>query len=160
MYWAAFLFSAPEAFRRRSMHMKRRNEGFSRAKENEVLFIAPIPQQIEASWHETWGPKLAGFPLNIAYVKGLNHKAPSKSQLESVVYWLDLSTYREDSRLREMDYFTKPRNGYSVRVTFEKQTGRWETRKLKGESRICFAFGQTFDSAMLNTTMVGAEADE
>jgi hypothetical protein len=142
------------------MHMKRRKEGFNRVKENEVLFIAPIPQQIEVSWHETWGPKLAGFPLNIAYVKGLNHKAPSKSQLESVVYWLDLSTYHEDSQLRELDYFTKPRNGYSVRVAFEKQTGRWETRKLKGESLVCLAFCQTFDSAMLNTTMVGAEAGE
>lgn len=29
--------------------------------------FAFIPQQIEADWHEKWGPLLEGFPLNILF---------------------------------------------------------------------------------------------
>jgi hypothetical protein len=72
-------------------------------------FIACIPQQIDPSWHEEWGPKLSGLSLNIAYARKRN----SGSNLESAFYWLDPGTYREDSGQREMCYFTKRPNGYA-----------------------------------------------
>jgi hypothetical protein len=50
-------------------------------------------------------------------------------------------TFREDSQQKEMCYFTKPKNGYFVRVAFEKDTGRWQTKKFKGKELIRSAFG-------------------
>jgi hypothetical protein len=123
-------------------------------------FVACIPQQIEPSWHAEWGPKLADFPLNIAYIRGLNREGLSASQLEAVCYWFDPGTCRENSQHREMWYFTKPQNGYSVQVVFDKETGRWRTCKFKGDALLCLAEGSTFDGAMRQTTMGGAGADE
>lgn len=59
-----------------------------------------------------------------------------------------------------MRYFTKPMNSFSVRVTFDKKAGRWQTEKFKGEKLIQTAFGSTFDQAMIHTTMGGLEPDE
>jgi len=59
-----------------------------------------------------------------------------------------------------MRYLTKPKNGYSIRVIFEKDTGRWQTEKFKGEELVRSAFGSTFEQAMLHTTMGGPEPDE
>jgi hypothetical protein len=121
-------------------------------------FTAFIPQQIDPSWHDEWGPKLAGFPLNLAYARARNSDAGSS--LEPVVYWLDPGTYREDSDRREMCYFTKHPNGYRVRVIHNQHRGSWQTEKFGGDALICSAAGSTFDQAMLQTTMVGAQADE
>ena len=44
----------------------------SRRADSTVLFTAFIPQQIDPSWDPEWGPKLAGFPLNLAYAKPRN----------------------------------------------------------------------------------------
>jgi hypothetical protein len=121
-------------------------------------FIAFIPQQIHPSWHEEWGPKLAGFPLNIAYARA--RKSDAGSNPESVVYWLDPGAYRENSEHREMCYFTKHPNGYRVLVIQDKRSGRWRTEKFRGDKLICSAAGTTFDGAMIQTTMVGAEAGE
>jgi hypothetical protein len=125
----------------------------------EIAFVAYIPQQIDPSWDAKWGPKLAGFPLNIAYVRGPNREA-SASRFAPVCYWFDPGTYREDSQRREMRYFTRPRNGYSIRVVFDKEVGRWETYKFKGDALLTLAEGSSSDRAMIQTTMVGAEMDE
>ena len=121
-------------------------------------FIAFIPQQIDPGWDEKYGPLLAGFPLNLAYARARNSDAGAN--LESVVYWLDPGTYREDSDHREMCYFTKHPNGYRVLVIHNKNRGNWQTEKFRGDNLICSAAGATFDQAMLQTTMVGAGADE
>jgi hypothetical protein len=118
----------------------------------EIAFVACIPQQIDPSWDAEWGLKLAGFPLNIAYVRGLNRKA-SASHLEPGCYWFDPGTYRDDSQRREMWYFATPRNGYSIRVVFGREVGRWETYKFKGDALLHLAEGSTFDGAMTQTTM-------
>src|SRR5215469_5792943 len=34
---------------------------------DEQHFFGYIPQQIEADWHEKWGPLLEGFPSNILF---------------------------------------------------------------------------------------------
>jgi hypothetical protein len=129
----------------------------SRRSDATVLFTAFIPQQIDPSWHPEWGPKLSGFPLNIRYVKGRN---TSNAPPQAVTYWFDPGTFREDSDHREMCYFTKQRNGHHVRVIYNKDRGNWQTEKFRGDKRICLAAGPTFDKAMLQTTMVGAESDE
>ena len=140
------------------MERSRKNSGGPQ--ENNVRFVACIPHEIDASLDDEWGPRLAGFPLNIAHVKGLNRNAFSKSQLETVLYWFDPETYREDSEHREMSYFTNHRNGYHVRVVFNKNLGNWQTDKFKGDTHICSALGATFNEVMMHTTLVGAEIDE
>jgi hypothetical protein len=52
-----------------------------------INFIACIPQEIDPSWHPEWGPKLAGFPLNLLYARTRN--SDTGSNLESVIYWFD-----------------------------------------------------------------------
>ena len=121
-------------------------------------FTALIPQQIDPSWHPEWGPRLAGFPLNIAYLKRGN--SDTGSSVESVVYWLDPGTYREDSDHREICYFTKHPNSFRVRVIHDRGNGKWRTEKFRGDILVCLAAGATFDQAMVQTTMVGAESDE
>jgi len=59
-----------------------------------------------------------------------------------------------------MSYVTKPKNGYSIRVIFEKATGQWRTEKFKGNELIQATFGSTFEQAMIHTTMSGLEAAE
>jgi len=59
-----------------------------------------------------------------------------------------------------MRYSTKPKNGYSMRVIFEKATGRWRTTKFKGRKLIQTACGSTYDQAMISTKMGGPEADK
>ncbi len=129
-------------------------------KERQVLFLASVPHQIDSSWDEEWAPKLAGFPLNIAYVRSPKRESPSQSHSETVVYWFDRATYKEDLERREMCYFTKRPNGYHVRVVFNQGRGNWRTEKFKGDVLICSAAGSTFDGAMIQTTMFGAEIDE
>jgi hypothetical protein len=120
-------------------------------------FVAFVPVRIERDWHEKYGALFAGSPLNIAYLKRRN--STTGSSVESVVYWFDPGTYRQDSDHREMCYFTKHPNGYRVLVIQDKRSGRWRTEKFRGDKLICSAAGTTFDQAMLQTTMVGAEAD-
>jgi hypothetical protein len=69
--------------------------------------------------------------------------------------WLSLTAQR-----KEMRYFTKPKNGYSIRVIFDQHTGGWQTKKFKGRKLIRSAFGSTFEQAMIHTTMDGRESDE
>jgi hypothetical protein len=121
-------------------------------------FIAFIPQQIDPSWHPEWGPKLAGFPLSLAYAR-IRTSDPG-SNPESVVYWFDPATYRENSDHREMCYFTNQPNGHQVRVIQDKKRGSWRTEKFQGDTLICSAAGTTFDGAMIQTTMVGAGEEE
>ena len=123
-------------------------------------FVAFIPQQIEADWHEKWGPLLEGLPLNVMFAGFKNGAQAGKQSLIKVLYWPNLATFHEDSERKEMWYFTKPTNGYWIRVIFEKATGRWPTEKFKGRKLIRTAFGSTFDSAMMHTTMGGPESAE
>jgi hypothetical protein len=125
---------------------------------NATGFTAFIPHQIDPSWDPEWGPKLAGLPLNLVYARARNSNAgPS---LEPVIYWPDLDTYRADFDHREMCYFAKNGNGYRVRVIHDKGSGKWRTEKFRGDVLVCLAAGATFDGAMIQTTMVGAQADE
>jgi len=89
--------------------------------------FAFIPQQIEADWHEKWGPLLEGFPLNILFAAIRNDAQTGQQSVVEVCYWPDLATFREDSERKELCYFAKPMNAYFVRVIFETKTGRWQT---------------------------------
>jgi len=42
----------------------------------------------------------------------------------------------------------------------DKNSGSWQTEKFRGDKLICLAAGATFDGAMIQTAMAGAEADE
>ncbi|HLV94097.1 MAG TPA: hypothetical protein VKS44_02810 [Candidatus Acidoferrales bacterium] len=98
-----------------------------------------------------------GFPLNILFA-GITDDG--QQSVVSVCYEPAPETLRDDPDRKEMRYFTKPKNGYSVRVIFEKSGGRWLTKKFKGRKLIRTAFGSTFEQAMIHTTMSGLEAAE
>ena len=119
------------------------------------LMAAFVPSQIEAG--DGYDPRLIGFPLNILFA-GITDDG--HQSLVDVCYEPAPETLREDSERKEMRYFTKPKNGYSIRVIFEKRTGRWQTKKFKGRKLVRTAFGSTFEQAMIHTTMNGLEAGE
>ena len=127
---------------------------------DERNFFAFIPHQIEADWHEKWGPLLEGFPLNIVFAGVTKDRQTGKKSIAESCYWPDLATFHEDSEHKEMCYFTEPKNGYSIRVVLEKASRRWRTEKFKGNRLVRTAFGSTFDQAMIQTTMGGPEQDE
>src|ERR1035437_4175290 len=71
--------------------------------ENLSDFIACIPQEIQADWDPKYAPLLAGFPLNLMFIrirKPKNGEEPP--QIVSSVYQFDLSTFRQDPDKREM----------------------------------------------------------
>ncbi len=52
--------------------MERKRNTAARPQKSEVPFLACVPHEIDSSWDDEWGPRLAGFPLNIAYAGGVN----------------------------------------------------------------------------------------
>lgn len=120
--------------------------------------FAFVPNQIEEN--DNYSERLEGFPLNILFGGIAPDPLTGQESLVSVFYEPAPETYRENSRRKEMRYFTKPKNGYSISVICEKPAGKWRLEKFKGKQLIQTAFGSTFGQAMLRTTMGGLEADE
>jgi hypothetical protein len=126
--------------------------------DDEPYPFAFIPQQIKAT--DNYDPVLEGFPLSILFGGFTTDAQSGKLSPVEVFYEPAPETFRENVQRREMGYFTKPKNGYSIRVIFEKSAGGWQTKKFKGKKLIQTAFGSTFDGAMIQTTMSGPEPDE
>ena len=122
-------------------------------------FIACIPHEIEADWHEKWGPLLAGFPVNIMYAQKAESDQ-SKMLGITVCYEPDLATFRETKKTRTMTYRNSEGGTYRVRVVLNRASGRLETFKYKGKKLIASATGMSFESVMVHTTLVGIEKDE
>ena len=124
-------------------------------------FIACVPQKIEADWDEKWGPLLAGFPLNIVYACVQRAESDQSKMLGiTACYEPDLATFRETKKTRELTYFNRAGGSYSVHVVLDRASGRLETFKYKGKKLVASASGRDFDSAMVQTTLVGIERDE
>jgi hypothetical protein len=124
-------------------------------------FIACIPHQIEADWNEKWGPLLAGFPLNIMYACVQRAESDQSKMLGIIAcYEPNLATFRETKKTRTMTYRNSEGGTYSVRVVLNKASGRLETFKHRGKKLVACASGLNFESAMVQTTLVGIEKDE
>ena len=124
-------------------------------------FIACIPHEIEADWHEKWGPLLAGFPVNIMYACVQRAESDQTKMLGiTACYEPDLATFRETEKTRELTYFNREGGNYRVRVVLDRASGRLETFKYKGRKLVACASGRDFDSVMVQTTLVGIERDE
>ena len=129
--------------------------------ENEFDFIACVPQKIKADWDEKWGPLLAGFPVNIMYACVQKAESDQSKMLGiTACYEPDLATFRETKKTRELTYFNREGGTYRVRVVLNIKSGRLETFKYKGRKLVACASGRDFDSAMVQTTLVGIEKDE
>ena len=86
-------------------------------------FIACIPHEIEADWHEKWGPLLAGFPVNIVYACVQRAESDQSKMLGiTACYEPALGTFRETEKTRELTYFN--REGGSYRVANSSYTER------------------------------------
>jgi hypothetical protein len=124
-------------------------------------FIACVPQQIQADWGEKWGPLLAGFPLNIMYACVQRAESDQSKMLGiTACYEPDLATFRETKKTRTMTYCNSEGGTYRVRVVINRASGLLQTFKYKGKKLIANASGRNFDSAMVQTTLVGIERDE
>ena len=124
-------------------------------------FIACIPHEIEADWHEKWGPLLAGFPVNIMYACVQRAESDQTKMLGiTACYEPALGTFRETKKTRELTYFNRGGGIYRVRVVLDRASGRLESFKYKGKRLIATASGRDFDSAMVQTTFVGIDRDE
>ena len=125
-------------------------------------FIACVPHQIEADWHEEWGSLLLGFPVNIVYALAPSAESDQNKILAIITacYEPALATFRETKKTRELTYFNREGGTYRVRVLLNKKSGRLETFKYKGKKLIASASGRDFDSAMVHTTLVGIERGE
>jgi hypothetical protein len=125
-------------------------------------FIACVPHQIEADWHEKWGPLLAGFPLNIVYALAPRAESDQNKILGiiTVRYEPDLASFCETKTTRTMTYCNSEGGTYRVRVVLDRASGRLTTFKYKGEKLVAQASGRDFQSAMLHTTLIGIEEDE
>jgi hypothetical protein len=121
-------------------------------------FFAFVTNQIEPQ--DGYESALAGFPLNILFAAVTNDARTGQQSVVDVCYEPAPETFREDSRQKALRYFTKRKNGYSIRVTFEKGTGGWGTEKFKGKKLVRSAEGSTFEQTMIHTTMDGPEPDE
>ena len=75
-------------------------------------------------------------------------------------YEPDLGTFRETKKTRELTYFNREGGTYRVRVVINRASGRLETFKYKGRKLVACASGLDFESAMVQTTLVGIEKDE
>ncbi len=125
-------------------------------------FIACIPHQIEVNWDGEWGPRVAGFPLNIVYMFVQKSKVDENGILRAITacYEPDLATFCETKKTREMTYFNRKGGTYRVRVVLDKARGLLETFKYRGKKLLAYASGLDFDNAMLHTTLIGIQKDE
>src|SRR6201987_4879737 len=121
--WAAFAFS--------DSLMQTTTMEFAQMSKNEFSngdFIACVPHQIEAEWHEKWGPLLAGFPVNIVYAQTAESDQ-NKIIGVTACYEPDLATFRETTKTRTMTYRNSEGGTHRVRVVLNRKSGRMETFK-------------------------------
>lgn len=126
--------------------------------DDKPRFLAFVPSQIKAN--DNYDQRLLGFPLNILFGGITLDRQTGRESLVHVCYEPSPETYRENSKRKEMRYFTTPTNGFSVRVIFDKETGRWRSEKFRGPKLIRMAQGSTFEQVMIHTTMDRPEPDE
>ena len=75
-------------------------------------------------------------------------------------YEPDLATFRETKKARTMMYRNSEGGTYRVRVVLNKASGRLDPFKYKGKKLVARASGRDFESAMVQTTLIGIQKDE
>ena len=129
--------------------------------DNRMDFIACIPHEIQADWDPKYAPLLAGFPLNLMFIrirKPKNGEGPIQS--DSSLYEFDLSTFRESPDKRQMTYRSPANSEYRVEVVIYREKSVIEVSKFRRRKLLWQASGATFEGTMVHATMCGMEADE
>ncbi len=122
-------------------------------------FVCFLPHVIHPAWEEP-APLLAGFPISVCFT-GLGAQVGHQPvTMLTSCYWFDPTTYREDDKLRQMTYRTKPANEYSVDLLYHKRLGRWEGRKLCGGNILLIAEGTELPRFIIQLTKVGLTQGE
>jgi len=117
-------------------------------------FPAFIPHVIEEHWDDVWGPRLAGFPVNIVYAARIDGVG-----LAQATYVFDPGTFIEGEQTRQMRYRPTIESDFSVLVVLRPE-GRIETFKYRASELICEACGPDFRTAMIHTTAIGFTSGE
>jgi hypothetical protein len=129
--------------------------------ENLSDFIACIPHDIQADWDAKYAPLLAGFPLNLMFIrirKPKNGEEPL--QIVSSLYEFELGTFRDSPDKREMIYRSPANSEYRVEVVIYREKSVIEVSKFRGRKLLWQVSGATFDGTMVHATMCGMEVDE
>src|ERR1700681_567705 len=129
--------------------------------DNRMDFIACIPHEIQADWDRKYAPLLAGFPLNLMFIrirKPKNGEGPL--QIVSSLYEFDLSTFRDSPDKRAIIYRSPANSEYRVEVVIYREKSVIEVSKFRGRNRLWQASGATFDGTMVHAKMCGMEVDE
>ncbi|MBZ5657270.1 MAG: hypothetical protein LAO56_18540 [Acidobacteriia bacterium] len=113
----------------RSKHQERLGLAFVRVFRR--IFLDCLPRPIEAHWDPVYGPRLAGFPVNICYADLRGEHGPYHA-----TYYFDPRTFSEDSEARRMRYYPKPETLFWVEVVISKISGSSEARKYRGEGLV------------------------
>ena len=129
--------------------------------DNRMDFLASIPHEIQADWDAKYAPLLAGFLLNLMFIrirKPKNGEGPL--QIASSLYEFDFSTFRESPDKRQMTYRSHANSEYRVEVVIYREKSVIEVSKFRGRNLLWQADGTTFDGTMVQATMCGMEPDE
>ena len=102
--------------------------------QNPPSFLIELPCPIEREWHDTWGPLLAGFPVELVYVGVRPRNDVSRRPI--VVKARDLGSFSEDDSRKQIRYLPRLPGDYYVEVAWKKETGCWETSKFKADQLI------------------------
>ena len=116
-------------------------------------FLATVPCRIGTE-ETNFPPQFAGLPVNIVYSQ-VGHKG-----FAIACYEPDTETFSETESTKEMVYVNEHGGEYSVKVRLNKATGAVEAIKYRGEEVVSIAEGPDFDSAMLQTSMMGLQPGE
>jgi len=81
-------------------------------------------------------------------------------KVRAVWYCPDSASYIEDEHIRQMRYMSRKASQYSIKIMWDKDRVRWETRKFEGCVSVRYAFGEDYKSAMLRTTAFGPQLEE
>lgn len=122
--------------------------------DQETHNVAFVSYPIESHWHPYYGPRFAGFPVNICYAG-----ARPDGSLISITYVFDPGTFVRGSLSRRMDYFATNQTRFLIRVAVH-DNGRIETFKYCDSQLILEAQGPDFQTAMIQTTICGLTPEE
>jgi hypothetical protein len=114
--------------------------------ENRMDFIACIPHEIQADWDPKYAPLLAGFPLNLMFIRKPKN---SEQQIFSSLYEFDLGTFRDSPDKRQMTYRSPANSEYRVEVVMYREKLVIEVSKFRGRNLLWQASGTTFGAAMV-----------
>jgi hypothetical protein len=123
-------------------------------------FLGPIPNQINPERDAKFGPRFAGFPVNILLPHIHRSKSGEVFGIVAALYEPDAATLVETVESRSLTYLNKAGGPYTLKVVLRKADDSLEALKYKGEKVVAEAAGREFNRAMFQVGLMGVGLDE